>query len=406
MPQSLRRPRPLWKTILIHSLLFLAAAATTMFAGAELVSGKYWLNMDGFFPESRMLSLEDLWLGLPYSLSFLAFLSFHEFGHYFTTRYHKVKASLPYYIPFFVPIPGVLNIGSLGAVIRLRQVPSTTRKYFDIGIAGPLAGFVISLLLLGYGFTHLPDRESYMSAVEPDYERYFGHVPSEEELFAYIEAEAADGDDIQVMAYHVGSSLLFEAMKAVLVDDPEQVPSHFDLLHYPFLFVGYITLFFTALNLLPIGQLDGGHIIYGMFGRKAAGFVARFAVIGLLFSGGTGLVDFRGIDAWGFLSVGIYLLFIIFVMSKVLGKERWKEVALISLLLFLMQTLIKWNLPDLQPNMIWLVYTLLVVQVVGLDHPPATFEHRVNRPRQILGWVAMAIFVLCFTPTPLSVVSG
>lgn len=405
-PVSPLQPRPLWKTILVHGGLFLVTLVTTTFAGAELTSGKFWLNMDGFVPPERILNLEDLSIGLPYALCFLVFLSFHEFGHYFTARYHKVRASLPYYIPFFVPVPGVLNIGSFGAVIRLRQVPQTTRKYFDIGIAGPLAGFVISLILLGYGFTHLPDKESYVLAAEPDYATYFGHVPSEEELMAYIKAEASDGDEVQVMAYHVGTSLLFEGMKAVLVEDESQLPSHFDLLHYPFLFVGYITLFFTALNLLPIGQLDGGHIIYGMFGRRTAGYVARLAVIGLLLCGGTGLIRLRNLTGTDFMTMGIYVLFLIYVMSVLLGKNRWKEILIASALVLMMQIMIKWTFPDLQPNMIWLIYTVLVVRVIKPDHPAALYEHRVNRPRQILGWVAIAIFVLCFTPTPLSVVSG
>ena len=391
---------------MIHGGLFLLALCTTLLAGAELNSGKFWLNYEGMYPPERILALQEIWLGLPYALSFLSFLTFHEFGHYFTARYHQVKASLPYYLPLFVPIPGMLNIGSLGAVIRLRQIPSTTRKYFDIGIAGPIAGFVISLLLLGYGFTHLPEKETYVTDREPDYIRYFGHVPSEQELFSFIQAEAADGDDVQVMAYYVGTSLLFEGMKAVLVEDMSQMPTHFDLLHYPFLFVGYITLFFTALNLLPIGQLDGGHVMYGMFGRKASGYIARGATVLLLFLGGTGLVKFEGVDAWGFLYIGLYLMFMIYVFSFIFGKERWKEVGAISLLVFLMQALIAWNFPDIQPNMIWLIYTFMVVRFVGLDHPPATFEHRVNRPRQVLGWVAILIFILCFTPTPLQVIGG
>lgn len=406
-PYLLRqRRRPWWKTTLIHGGLFLLAVFTTMLAGAELSSGKYWLNMDGMIPEDRILQFREILLGLPYALCFLAFLSFHEFGHYFTARYHRVKASLPYYIPLFFPIPGVLNIGSLGAVIRLRQVPPSTRKYFDIGIAGPLAGFVVSLFLLGYGFATLPDMQSYVSEREPDYATFFGEVPTEEALTAYIEAEANDGDDVQVMAYKVGTSLVFEAFKAWIPEDPAQVPSHYDLLHYPLLFVGYITLFFTALNLLPMGQLDGGHIIYGMFGRATGGRIARATLIVLIFIGGTGLVGFRELEAMDFLGIGLYLLFLLYLFSYVFGRDRWKEITIAALLIFMMQALIKWNFPDLQPNLIWLVYSWLVTRFVGLDHPPATVEHRVDRPRQILGWVAIVIFILCFSPAPLQVVGG
>ncbi len=406
-PGFLRRPpQALWKIILIHGGLFLLAFASTLFAGAELTTGKSWIQMDGVVPPDRLLYWDDIWLGLPYALSFLTFLSFHEFGHYFTARYHKVRASLPYYLPLFIPFPGVLNIGSLGAVIRLRQVPPTTRKYFDIGIAGPLAGFVISLFLLGYGFTHLPDKERYVMEREPDYAHYFGHVPSEEELTDFILAHNEDDGQGQVMAYRVGSSLLFEGMKHLLVDDMDQMPSPYDLLHYPFLFVGYITLFFTALNLLPIGQLDGGHILYGMIGRKASGAVARITLTGLLLLGGTGLVHFQNLTGWGWANMGAYLVFLVYVFSRVLGRHNWVRVGLAALSMFAIQALICWQFPDLKPNLIWLFYAWMVVRFIGLDHPPAALEHRVNLPRQALGWLAILIFALCFTPSPLIVIGG
>ena len=156
MPRKLR-------TILIHGGLFLLSLITTMMVGAELVEKKYWFTWGLLDPEldpaNYVFQLKDLWKGLPYSLAFLGFLTVHEFGHYFTAMYHRVRSSLPYYIPIYIPIPGVLNIGSFGAVIRLKETPRSTREYFDIGIAGPLAGFVVSLLLLVYGFTTLPPME-------------------------------------------------------------------------------------------------------------------------------------------------------------------------------------------------------------------------------------------------------
>ena len=170
----------------IHIGLFLLTLLTTLMVGAELVSstqlfilggksvaiGKSWFawvyTSKEIALESVQLSLQDLVKGIPYSFSFLAFLTFHEFGHYFTSVYHKVKCSLPYYIPIYIPFI-MLNIGSFGAVIRLKEIPDSTRKYFDIGIAGPLAGFVVSIFLLVYGFSHLPDVDEYVLGIHSEY---------------------------------------------------------------------------------------------------------------------------------------------------------------------------------------------------------------------------------------------
>ncbi|MFK7921400.1 MAG: site-2 protease family protein [Bacteroidia bacterium] len=402
----MRRKRPPYFT---HILLFLLSLVSTIMVGAELATNRAW-----FWGGEDALTFADWPAGLAYSLSFLTFLTFHEFGHYLTAIYHKVRTSLPFYIPFY--IPGMFNIGSMGAVIRLKQVPSSTRKFFDIGIAGPLAGFVISIFLLVYGFTHLPDKEAYLFPLNPSYISDYGKVPTEAEMMqiideqstaALVEAETSGEEAVLTMAYyHVGTSILFEWLKNVLPEDPDQVPNHFDLIHYPFLFVGYITLFFTALNLLPIGQLDGGHIVYGMFGRRTAGIIARIAVMALMLMGGTGLVDLAMTDWVEWLILGVYVMFLLYVCRKVLGTESlWQPIALMASIL-LIQGLVKWQYPDLQMNFIWLLYSGMVTRLVGLDHPEAYIEHRVNLPRQILGWLAIAIFILCFTPVPLDLVMG
>ncbi len=397
---SWRRLRP----ALIHGGLFLVTFFTMLLAGAELTSGNYWIGWGGWLPASRLLHIGDVWLGLSYAVAFMAFLTFHEFGHYFMSRYHKVSASLPYYLPLFFPLPGVLNIGTLGAVIRLRQVPRTTKQYFDIGIAGPLAGFVISLLLLLYGFTHLPDKQSYVMEREPDYALYFGQVPEENELHAFIDQKNEAGEG--VMAYMVGTNLLFEAMKAVLVSDPEQVPSHFDLIHYPFLFVGYITLFFTALNLLPMGQLDGGHVAYGMFGRRWAGLIARVTLVSLLLIGGTGLVRLEPGDVWDNAGLALYGLFLIYAARVVIKGSKWWQSIAAAAAFFGLQGLLASQFPALEVNAIWLVYAVVALRIIGLDHPTATWEERVSGARLWLGWLAFAIFVLSFSPAPLRIIGG
>ncbi len=407
---------------------------TTLVVGAELTTGKVFFDLGGV-DSAHLLGWGDLKEGMAYSFAFLLFLTCHEFGHYFTAVYHKVKSSLPYYIPVYVPF--MLNIGSLGAVIRLKQIPESTRKYFDIGIAGPLAGFVVSVFLLVYGFQSLPDQSDYVLNIHPEYELYFGGLPTEAEQEAFIlekkgfdflspeekntlltEEEfnstrnPAEREALQREAYvpatiHIGSSLLYELLKWLAAPDPAQVPDGFEMIHYPWLFVGFITLFFTALNLLPIGQLDGGHIVYGMFGRATAGTVARVTVLALLFFGGTGMMDFRRPDDfYTYLGVGLYAAFLVYVLHRLFFKGKIKKLIIAVVGIMLAQAAIKYFVTDLQPSLIWLIYAFLAVRFIGVDHPRALYEHRVNRPRQILGWVAIAIFILCFTPFPVDVVGG
>src|SRR5688572_2813203 len=127
------------KAALIHASLFVVTFVTTTLAGAEWVHGKsVW--MPGY-------TLADFQSGMAYSIPFLLVLTVHEFGHYFTALYYKVKTSLPYFIPL-PPLP--LMLGTLGALIRIRSRIYSKQQNFDIGIAGPLAGFVVALALLWY----------------------------------------------------------------------------------------------------------------------------------------------------------------------------------------------------------------------------------------------------------------
>jgi hypothetical protein len=132
------------KSYLIHIGLFIITFITTTLAGVEWTTGQ--------FPPYEFSLLAK---GLPYSISILLIITFHEFGHYFAAKYHKVRATLPYYIPF-PPIPLFpINFGTMGAVIRTKSPIYSKKAMFDIGIAGPLSGFVICLGILIYGFTHV-----------------------------------------------------------------------------------------------------------------------------------------------------------------------------------------------------------------------------------------------------------
>lgn len=364
----------------LHILLFFLTFITTSMAGTEFVTNRSWVATWLFDAPERQLTLYDISKGFPYAIAFLTFLTFHEFGHYFVAVYHRVKCSLPYYIPVFIPFQ-LINIGSFGAVIRIREEPNTSIKYFDIGIAGPLAGFVISILLLVYGFTNLPPLD-YLYTMNPDYLTRPGGIPTEAEL-----------DNIGT-SIKLGNSLLFSILERTLAD-PSRLPNHYELIHYPFLFVGYLTLFFTALNLLPVGQLDGGHITYGMFGRKAANIISRITVCILLTIGGVGIIDFDFYPYWQ-LTYGLYLLFLTYVVSFL--SKNVLSVVLMLLGILGAQQILNITYPQGGAQAMWLFYALLLVRFVRVEHPMAAYELPLTPARKILGWIALAIFVLCFTP--------
>lgn len=360
-----------------------------MLAGAEHLLGPNYFLYE--LLENGRFSWDALAQGWVFSASFLTFLTFHEFGHYFTAVYHRVKTTLPFYIPIFLPF-SFINIGSFGAVIRIKELPGSRRKYFDIGVAGPLAGFVVSVVLLAIGFTTLPDMQSYVGQFHP----VFDSLEQAREFFNPVLV--------------VDSNLLYDGMAALLAD-PADVPPGWEVMHYPLLFAGYLTLFFTALNLLPIGQLDGGHVIYGLFGKKIHGYVSRAAVLVLVFVGGTGLVEPDVYDPatesewtygfFQFLKFGLYLGFLYLVARRVQPAWTIGQRFFAAVVLFSVQFLIKAIFPEIEVNGIWLMYAFFAVTFIGLDHPAAIDDTPLDTGRKILGYLALLIFVLCFSFAPL-----
>lgn len=389
-----------FRTYSLHLLLFIASVITTTLVGAENVTGKVWLGW-GMIPPEMLLSFADFSKGIPYSLAFLTFLSVHEFGHYFTAMYHNVKSSLPYYIPIWIPFPGLLNIGSFGAIIKIQQPPDTTRKFFDIGVAGPLAGFVVSLCLVIGGLLTLPDKD-YILTIHPEYQTQFAGVPTTDQQIAYITQYNTEHPDAPLNAYYVGENLLVKMLRYLIPHNPQNYPTPFELIHYPLLFVGFLTLFFTALNLLPIGQLDGGHVIYGLFGIKNAAIVSRVTVIVLLFVGGTGFADIQNIQDNIYVIAG-YLLLLVYVCHHVFERPSGLQTLVIALVILAIQGIWKGCFPATTTSPIWLTYAFLAIRAIGLKHPPAVHEHSLDRNRKILGWIAIVIFVLTFTPNPISI---
>ena len=248
-------------------------------------------------------------LGLPlflngfwYSLTILGILGCHELGHYYACRYYQVDASLPYFLP--API----LTGTLGAFIRIREPIRTKRMLFDIGVAGPLAGFVIAVpaLLLGLMLSNLAPLPPTFSGLA------------------------------------LGEPLLFKGAARMIWGTE---PQGYALNLHPMAFAAWFGLLATALNLFPIGQLDGGHIAYAVLGRRAT------------------MVTYG--------AIGCALVLTYFSSS-------------------------------------WLVWTALVIAMLfffGPRHPQTTDEHvPLDRARLGIAILALAIFIVCFTPAPIEVI--
>ena len=297
----------LWK----HVLLFLLTLATTTLAGVhhyrafasdfsrtEIPPFSLLLLLQGAVP------LELLLQGLWYSGSILAILGAHEMGHYVACRWHKVDASLPYFLP--LPLPFTLGTGTLGAVIRIREAFPSRKVLFDIGVAGPIAGFVVLVAALFLGL-----RMSTLTPVPPD----------------------------QTPLLYLGEPLLFQWAARLVFGT---VAEGYTLNMHPMVFASWFGMLATALNLLPFGQFDGGHITYATLGRWSTAI------------------------SIGTVAVAVCMTF--FVPS-------------------------------------WLVMTLMMLVMLvllGPRHPRVIYEYeRVGRTRLAVAVFALVILVLCFTPVPL-----
>lgn len=323
------------KQILKHAGLFVLTLATTT------VSGMLWQNKT---------DLSDIAVGLPYAFAALFILTCHEFGHYFAARRHRVRTTLPFYIPL-PPVPGMINFGTLGAVIRTREPIPGRVALFDIGIAGPIAGFIASVIILAYGFMTLPGNE-FLLAIHPDYD-----------FAAGASASAEHG-----LSLRFGTTLLYDFMQAVFARPGAYVPPMSEMYHYPFLITGWFGLLVTALNLLPAGQLDGGHITYAMFGN-AQKYVGRIIFALLLFFGGMGFLPSL-LDLLGFTDAAFGLI------AAIPGYEA----------LF-------W------PG--WLFWAVLIAVFIKIEHPPVPMDEDLTPRRRLLGWLSFAMLVLSLSPAPI-----
>lgn len=236
--------------------------------------------------------------GLMYSLTIISILLAHEMGHYLTARHYRVPATLPY----FIPLPVLSPFGTMGAVIRMGSLGADRQVLFDIGVAGPVAGLVLAIpaCLIGLKLSHVVDVSAMAGGTEK-----------------------------------LGSSLLFQWFSDLIFG---KLPPGRDVLLHPIAFAGWAGLFVTSLNLLPVGQLDGGHVMYALLGRRAH-------LVSILF-------------ALGFLAMALVV------------------------------------------NRSWLLMAALIL-AFGLRHPPTGDDTRPISPgRRRLGIALLILFFLTFTPKP------
>lgn len=397
------------KTYLIHIGLFIATFLTTSLAGCWLITQEIWPS-----------TWENFMYGTYYSVPLLLFLTCHEFGHYFTARYHKVKSSLPYYIP----LPHIITfIGTAGAIIRLKQRVKSLKHNFDIGISGPLAGFVIAIGVLIFGFSTLPDKDEYIFTIHPEYqlfgENYEQYVYDKDTFALKSEVEKLTNKDLSgqpdtmwlgtaavergAMSLSLGKNLAFIGLEKVFADQ-SKVPNAHEVMHYPFLFAGFLALLFTALNLLPVGQLDGGHVLYGLVGAKRHKIIAQIIFLAFILYAGMGIITpFDNEDTLlvGSLPLAI-ALYILFLMAVLRGlKFDFTKTLMVALIIFTIQFTIPMLIREAEGYSGWLFFAFIVGRFLGVYHPPVAHEQPLSKGRIMLGWIALIIFIISFSPAPL-----
>jgi membrane-associated protease RseP (regulator of RpoE activity) len=248
----------------------------------------------------------------------------------------------------------------------------------------------VAFFVLFYGFKTLPPPE-YIYQFHPEYEQYGANYADKVYDPDYI-------NEKKVLDIQFGSNLLFLFFEK-FVADPDRIPNPHELMHYPILMAGFIALFFTSLNLLPIGQLDGGHVIYGLFGRNGHRVIATTFFILLLLYSGLGYADIRtDRDQLTWLIPSGILFY--YICLQGLGLP-WKDTLMYALLMVVFLMAMAWYFPHIKGYSGWLFFGLLVGRFMGVHHPPTEIEEPLSPNRQLLGWLCLLIFILCFSPQPL-----
>ena len=260
----------LTSNLLVNIFLFILTFLSMMVTRAEVPAGAI-PNGD---TSVLLLLFQNILSGWPFALSMMGILFAHEMGHYLMCRYYNVPATLP----FFIPAPLISPLGTLGAFIAMRGIPKNKRILFDVGVAGPLAGVVIAIpvLFIGLSLSHLgriePPSPGTMSLLEGNSLFY---LFSKYVMFGKLLPEPANMNGLSPVVYWL--RYFFTA---------QPIPFNgLDVQIHNVALAGWAGLLVTALNLVPVGTLDGGHVAYGLFGEKARRIfpVAIGALIALSF---------------------------------------------------------------------------------------------------------------------------
>jgi membrane-associated protease RseP (regulator of RpoE activity) len=247
-----------------------------------------------------------------------------------------------------------------------------------------LAGFLVSVPLLIYGFTHLPALEDYLFVIHPEYAQYGN------DYARYVYPPGTQG-------LTIAKPLLYQFLETTFAD-PNLLPHANEVMHYPVLLAGALSLFFTALNLLPLGQLDGGHILYGLLGRRRFNRVALLLFMGFIFYAGLGLFTLQtNWETWLYGGLA-YALYLGLIFWRALPTPR--QGLLLAASIWAAQLAFTVAAPSVVGNPGWLFFGLLLGRLTGIYHPPAPDERPLSPGRKVLGWVMVLIFILCFTPSP------
>lgn len=266
------------------------------------------------------------WLsGLPMMLAMMVILLAHEFGHYFAARHHKVAVTLPY----FIPLPVISPVGTLGAFIQLRSPFKTKKQLFDIGVAGPLGGLIFAIPLIFWGVA--------ASSVQ-EINRNTASLLEGNSIFYLTVKYLIHGQLLPNFNQYSDLPVIQEALLLLIGIIPEGGGD--DIFINSLAFAAWFGLFVTAVNLLPVGQLDGGHVIYCIIGERAR-------LLGLILTG----------------------------VMLATGFLLWTG---------------------------WTVWALLIFFVIGINHPPPLNDLvPLNPGRKILAYFMIFIFVILFMPNPL-----
>jgi len=245
-------PFSLKRKVWLNIVLFVLTIFSTLFVGLSLsINFKYTEviaqnNLSVLDLVEKLKDPQVISLSIIYVVVLLGILLGHEMGHFLTCRYYKIKATLPY----FIPAPTL--IGTFGAFIKIKSPITRKQQLFDIGVAGPLTGFILSVPALAYGLS--------LSKAVP--------LIARDEVFVYV----------------FGEPLILKFFAAMIFKD---IPSDYSIYLHPVAFAGWVGILVTALNLFPFGQLDGGHISYALFGKKSRNltrfFLGVFIAMGIFF---------------------------------------------------------------------------------------------------------------------------